>query len=214
MLQKISQQKHEINEPFTRQRVNIPIEGGQVEAEFFSFHNLSDGLEHIAIGLGPWQAVEIPMVRLHSECLTGDVFGSAKCDCGPQLKESIAEISKHGGFLIYLRQEGRGIGLYNKLDAYKLQQRGFDTFSANRMLGLPDDSRNYKCAAEILSALDVTRIKLLSNNPEKANQLERLGIKVNENIRTGVYLSHHNYRYLDAKVKHTRHSLELKEANK
>jgi GTP cyclohydrolase II len=141
--------------------------------------------------------------------LTGDVFGSQRCDCGPQLREAVERISDAGGLLLYLRQEGRGIGLYAKLDAYALQDAGLDTYEANRALGHGDDERDYTAAAQMLEALGVTRINLLSNNPDKAEQLANLGIDVVTRTRTGVHLSEANARYLQAKVSHTGHALEL-----
>ncbi len=143
-------------------------------AVFLSFTGLVDDKEHIAIGLGDFKNVDIPLVRLHSECLTGDVFGSERCDCGPQLNEAIRRIDSEGGFILYLRHEGRGIGLCNKLSAYNLQSNGFDTYDANRQLGFEDDLRDYSSAAQMLFALGKRKIRLLSNNPEKKKQLCKL----------------------------------------
>jgi GTP cyclohydrolase II len=195
-----------------RQRVRIPI-GGR-EADFFTFHGLLDGREHLALGLGDWERNPVPLVRMHSECLTGDVFGSGKCDCGEQLNEAIAEIAKVGGLLLYLRQEGRGIGLYNKLDAYALQAQGYDTYQANRLLGLKDDLRDYTVAKQMLDVLGISRIKLLSNNPDKAAQLMELGIQIVEQVSTGVFLKEGNHRYLEAKVEVTRHKIKLEHFKK
>ncbi|MEU1283013.1 GTP cyclohydrolase II [Kitasatospora sp. NPDC005856] len=195
-----------------RSRVRIPLtfpDGYRAEAETFTFHGLSDGAEHLALALGTVPEGGTPLVRLHSECLTGDVFGSDRCDCGPQLRESVERISEAGGYLLYLRQEGRGIGLYNKLDAYALQDSGLDTYDANTALGLPEDGRNYGAAAQMLAALGTTDIDLLSNNPDKAAQLAELGITVRHRVPTGVHLSASNVRYLRAKVERTGHSIEL-----
>ncbi|MEV8094585.1 GTP cyclohydrolase II [Kitasatospora sp. NPDC085879] len=184
-----------------RSRVRIPLafpDGFRVEAEVFTFHGLADGAEHLALALG--EVGDTPLVRLHSECLTGDVFGSARCDCGPQLRESVERIAEAGGYLLYLRQEGRGIGLYNKLDAYALQDSGLDTYQANTALGLPEDGRDYTAAAQMLGTLGATGIRLLSNNPDKAGQLSRLGITVAERVPTGVHLSDSNVRYLRTKA--------------
>ena len=123
-------------------------------------------------------AAEVPLVRLHSECLTGDVVGSTGCDCGPQLQETVGRLAEHGGVLLYLRQEGRGIGLYNKIDSYVLQDGGFDTFQANRLLGRGDDEREYGVAADMLRALNLCRVRLLTNNPDKVGQLRAHGIDV------------------------------------
>src|SRR5690606_14203700 len=127
---------------------------------------IPDGKEHFAVGFGKWKEQPTPLARIHSECLTGDLFGSRHCDCGDQLNESLSRFRNSGGILLYLRQEGRGIGLYNKLDAYALQARGADTFQANRLLGLGDDLRSFDVAAEMLRALGKTEIRLLSNNPD------------------------------------------------
>ncbi|MFD0274856.1 GTP cyclohydrolase II [Kitasatospora sp. NPDC127111] len=162
-----------------------------------------------AVAGGVTASARTPLVRLHSECLTGDVFGSDRCDCGPQLRESVERIAEAGGYLLYLRQEGRGIGLYNKLDAYALQDAGLDTYDANTALGLPEDGRDYTAAAQMLTALGATGIDLLSNNPDKASQLSALGITVERRVPTGVHLSASNVRYLRAKVERTGHSIEL-----
>ncbi len=190
-----------------RQSVRVPIEN--LEADFITFQGLVDNQEHIALGLGNWKYTDKPLVRIHSECLTGDVFGSGKCDCGEQLKESIQEIHKKGGLVLYLRQEGRGIGLYNKLDAYALQAKGLDTYEANQQLGLKDDLRDYTVAAQMLRALGISKIKLLSNNPDKMGQLRSHGINVVEEISTGVFVKPSNRKYLEAKVLKTHHRIGL-----
>ena len=196
-----------------RTRVSVPLrfaDGYATTAEVFTFTGLVDGREHLALGLGDWQAHgTAPLVRPHSECLTGDVFGSERCDCGPQLREAAERITEAGGFLLYLRQEGRGIGLYAKLDAYALQDAGLDTYEANLALGHGEDERDYTVAAQMLGALGVTRIRLLSNNPDKASQLEALGVPVAERVATGVHLSAANARYLETKRDHTAHTLDL-----
>lgn len=197
-----------------RQRINLPLLHGQLSGDVFSFEGLVDEGEHIAVGLGPWQAVELPLIRLHSECLTGDVFGSQKCDCGHQLAEGMNRIVSEGGFLLYLRQEGRGIGLYNKLDAYALQAGGKDTFEANRVLGFADDLRDYRVAAQMLRALGRERIRLLSNNPEKENQLRQYGVDVVMRLPTEVHENSHNTAYLRAKATHAGHDIRLAEGAK
>ncbi|MFE0026937.1 GTP cyclohydrolase II [Amycolatopsis sp. NPDC059021] len=193
-----------------RTRVRIPLRfaGFEAEGEAVTFHGLVDGAEHLAFAFGT-PGDNVPLVRIHSECLTGDVFGSARCDCGPQLREAVARISETGGYLLYLRQEGRGIGLYNKLDAYALQDEGLDTYAANTALGLPEDARDYTVAAQMLRALGVTRVDLLSNNPDKAEQLRAAGIALRECVPTGVFATESNVRYLRAKAEQTGHSLTL-----
>jgi GTP cyclohydrolase II len=200
--------------PAARMRavVRVPLsfgDGYTVEADVYTFTGLVDGREHLALGLGVHRGVEVPLVRPHSECLTGDVFGSARCDCGPQLRESVERIADAGGYLLYLRQEGRGIGLYAKLDSYALQDMGLDTYAANRALGHADDERDYAAAAQMLAALGVERLDLLTNNPDKPAQLGALGVDVRAVRPTGVFASAHNLRYLEAKIAHTGHTLDL-----
>jgi GTP cyclohydrolase II len=183
-------------------------DGYSTNAQVFTFDGLVDGREHVALGLGDWMGAldrqadggPPPLVRPHSECLTGDVLGSQRCDCGPQLREGVERIAKAGGFLLYLRQEGRGIGLYAKLDAYALQDAGLDTYEANVALGHGEDERDYSAAAQMLGALGVQSIALLSNNPDKAEQLDQLGIKVAEVVPTGIFLGPANAAYLAAKA--------------
>src|SRR5437763_6786740 len=185
-----------------RTQVTVPLrfsDGYGTPARVYTFTGLVDGREHLALGLGE-PTGRVPLVRPHSECLTGDVFGSQRCDCGPQLREAVERIARAGGYLLYLRQEGRGIGLYTKLDAYALQDTGLDTYEANVALGHGEDERDYTVAAQMLQALGVRRVALLSNNPDKVEQLCRLGIIVTERIPTGVYLSPANAGYLAAKA--------------
>ncbi|QNP70209.1 GTP cyclohydrolase II [Streptomyces roseirectus] len=191
-----------------RARVPVTLNRAGAAAELVTFHGLTDRQEHVAVVVAAEQQA-VPLVRLHSECLTGDVFGSERCDCGPQLEESLRLVARDGGAVLYLRQEGRGIGLYNKLDAYVLQDGGSDTFEANRLLGRGEDERDYTSAAEMLRALGLTRIRLLSNNPDKAEQLTELGIEVVERVPTGVFLTGENGRYLDAKARHAGHTLPV-----
>jgi len=203
-----------------RARVPVPLrfpDGYATSAMVFSFDGLWDGREHLALGLGDWvRAVERgaaggrpPLVRPHSECLTGDVFGSQRCDCGPQLREAVERIAGQGGFVLYLRQEGRGIGLYAKLDAYNLQDAGLDTYDANVALGHGEDERDYTVAAQMLLALGMPRVALLTNNPDKAEQLDRLGLTVTERVPTGVHLSPNNAGYLAAKASRGLHTIDV-----
>ena len=188
-------------------RAKLPTRFSE-EAEIVAFRSEADAAEHVALLIGSPGGAP-PLVRLHSECLTGDVLGSQRCDCGPQLREAVERIAEAGGFLLYLRQEGRGIGLYAKLDAYALQDAGLDTYAANVALGRGEDERDYTAAAQMLRAVGVQRISLLSNNPDKAHQLEQHGITVAERVPTGLHLSEANARYLMAKRDHTAHTLDL-----
>lgn len=197
--------------PRLRTAAQLPIhlkDGREAIGTMYSFHGLSDRKEHFAVRLGT-PDTDAPLVRLHSECMTGDVLGSARCDCGPQLHEALQRLHEDGGFLLYMRQEGRGIGLYKKLDAYRLQEQGHDTYAANRALGHGDDERDYTAAADMLKALGVTRITLLTNNHNKRAQLQALGIDVVAVRPTGVFAGRHNLSYLEAKVRHTRHTIAL-----
>lgn len=202
-----------------RTQVTAPLrfpDGYATETRIFTFTGLVDAREHVALALGSWAGPfprecapeTVPLVRPHSECLTGDVFGSQRCDCGPQLREAVERIAGVGGYLLYLRQEGRGIGLYDKLDAYALQDSGLDTYEANVALGHDADERDYTVAAQMLHALGVHRIALLSNNPDKAAQLSRLGVRVTEQLPTGVHLSAANAAYLAAKMRSGSHAID------
>ena len=202
-----------------RTQVSVPLrfpDGYATAARVFSFAGLLDGQEHLAFGLGERAATvtsagrpPIPLVRPHSECLTGDVFGSQRCDCGAQLREAVERIAEAGGYLLYLRQEGRGIGLYAKLEAYALQDTGLDTYEANLALGHREDERSYVVAAQMLLALGVSRISLLSNNLDKAEQLCRFGVAVTALVPTGVHVSAANARYLATKAGRGAHILEV-----
>ena len=202
-----------------RTQVPVPLrfgDGYTATARVFSFDGLVDGRENIALGLGDRAAPltssqpgRVPLVRPHSECLTGDVFGSQRCDCGPQLREAVERIADSGGYLLYLRQEGRGIGLYAKIDAYALQDTGLDTYEANVALGHREDGRSYLVAAQMLKALGVTEMTLLSNNPDKALQLRRFGVNVTARVPTGLHLSAANARYLATKAAMGAHTLDI-----
>ena len=179
-------------------RARLPLDG-LADAQIFAFRGSDDGQDHVALLVGAF-AGKPPLVRLHSECLTGDVFGSLKCDCGPQLKEALRLIGEAGGgVLLYLRQEGRGIGLANKLRAYALQDRGLDTVDANLRLGFADDERDYAHAAAILRKLGIEKVRLLTNNPRKVDALEREGIKVTERVAHQMPANPHNADYLAVK---------------
>jgi GTP cyclohydrolase II len=201
-----------------RTQIMLPLrfaDGFATTARVYSFDGLADGREHLALGLGDRaSAVSVdtgaaPLVRVHSECFTGDVLGSERCDCGPQLLEAVRRIEEVGGLLLYLRQEGRGIGLYAKLDAYALQDSGLDTYDANLALGYTEDGRDYTVAAQMLRALGLDRVALLSNNPDKSAQLDRLGITVTQRVPTGLHLNATNARYLATKARRGAHTLDL-----
>jgi GTP cyclohydrolase II len=194
-----------------RTQVTVPLrllDGYVTTARMFSFSGLVDPREHLALGFGDWCEARsrsaaggpAPLVRIHSECLTGDVFGSQRCDCGAQLREAVERLTAEGGFLLYLRQEGRGVGLYTKLEAYGLQDIGLDTYQANLALGHAEDERDYSSAAQMLAALGIDRVALHTNNPDKVEQLSRLGITVAAQVPTSVHLSPANAGYLAAKA--------------
>ncbi len=185
-------------------RARLPVEGIG-DAQMVAFREPATGAEHVALLIGA-PGGEPPLVRLHSECLTGDVFGSLKCDCGPQLKEALRLIADSGGgILLYLRQEGRGIGLTNKIRAYALQDRGLDTVDANRRLGFADDERDYATAAAMLRALGADRVRLLTNNPAKVAGLEAEGIAVVERVAHHLPVNPHNADYIETKRRRSGH---------
>jgi len=176
------------------------------------FHEASTGFDHVALTLGDMKGPDPVVVRIHSECLTGDVLGSLRCDCGPQLDTALKAIVERGwGCLLYLRQEGRGIGLHAKIQAYHLQDKGADTFDANLMLGLPADGRDYSIAASMLQALDISKVSLLSNNPNKREQLEGHGISVVDLLPLVVGVSEQNRFYLETKAERMGHQINQKQ---
>lgn len=185
-------------------RARLPL-SDMPDTQIFAFRGSDDGQDHVALLVGAFGG-KPPLIRLHSECLTGDVFGSLKCDCGPQLKEALRLIgTAGGGVLLYLRQEGRGIGLANKLRAYALQDRGLDTVDANLRLGFADDERDYAHAAAILRALGIDEVRLLTNNPAKVEALERESIKVVERVAHHMPANPHNADYLAVKREKSGH---------
>jgi len=177
----------------------LATEHSPIPLEVRAFRNRLDGTEHLALMRNPLGAT--PLVRLHSECLTGDALGSLRCDCGQQLQKALRQIANgSGGALIYLRgQEGRGIGLANKISAYALQDQGHDTVQANIALGFAPDARDYGIAGQILRAIGIKRLRLLSNNPDKSMSLERFGINVAERVPLEIPANPHNWRYLATK---------------
>jgi GTP cyclohydrolase II len=187
-------------------RAKLPV-SASADAELIAFRSTADAVDHVALIVGQRDG-NAPLVRLHSECLTGDVLGSLKCDCGPQLHEALAQIAEAGwGILLYLRQEGRGIGLVNKLRAYALQDQGFDTVDANIRLGFAVDARDFAVAAQMLRLLGVEEVRLLTNNPEKVAGLEAEGVRVTERLPLKITANPHNADYLDTKRDRTGHKL-------
>jgi GTP cyclohydrolase II len=192
-------------------RARLPVAACE-DAEIIAFRSADDLREHVALVIGKPDGDRAPLVRLHSECLTGDILGSLKCDCGPQLDAALramADEAAQGGWgvLLYLRQEGRGIGLINKLRAYRLQDQGFDTVDANNRLGLPTEARDFPVAARMLALLGVAAIRLMTNNPAKVTALAAEGVDVVERVQHQLPANPHNARYLDTKRDRTGHLL-------
>ncbi|HVR90415.1 MAG TPA: GTP cyclohydrolase II [Novosphingobium sp.] len=192
-------------------RAHLPIAVNE-SAEIVAFRSVDDLREHVALVIGEPDGDRPPLVRLHSECLTGDVLGSLKCDCGPQLDAALAAMAEEAaaggwGILLYLRQEGRGIGLINKLRAYRLQDFGFDTVDANNRLGLPTEARDFPVAARMLALLGVPRVRLMTNNPAKVAALEAEGVTVAERVPHQLPANPHNVRYLATKRDRAGHLL-------
>lgn len=192
-------------------RARLPVSALD-QAEIVAFRARDDLREHVALIIGAQSGDRPPLVRLHSECLTGDVLGSLKCDCGPQLDAALAEMAGEAnsggwGVLLYLRQEGRGIGLVNKLRAYQLQDQGFDTVDANTRLGLPAEARDFPVAARMLALLEVRAVRLLTNNPEKVAALAAAGVNIVERVPHALPANPHNERYLATKRDRAGHLL-------
>lgn len=187
---------------------DIPLEGYGL----FNFRVLKESgtaLEHIVLTKEAITPNQIPLVRIHSSCVTGDIFYSKRCDCNHQLHYSLKKISEEGGVLIYLIQEGRGIGLINKIKAYQLQEQGYDTLEANEALGLPADGRNYLLAALILKQLHFDSVRLLTNNPDKIEELKKHGIEVAQVENMPAFSNEVNLFYLQTKIKKFNHSIQL-----
>lgn len=184
----------------------LPTEYGDFRIRVF--HEDTTGLDHVALTLGDMIGPDPVLVRVHSECLTGDALGSLRCDCGPQLETALQRIHEVGwGCLVYLRQEGRGIGLHAKIQAYNLQDQGADTLDANLLLGHPADARDYRIAEKILVAVGVESVCLLTNNPDKVIQLQNLGVDVVERMPLVAGVSEDNREYLSTKVERMGHSI-------
>lgn len=185
-------------------QARVPTEQGTFTMKLFKEE--PSGLEHVAMVMG--DVAGTALVRVHSECMTGDVFGSLRCDCGPQLHFALRQIGDEGrGAVLYLRQEGRGIGLTNKIRAYHLQSRGYDTVDANRMLGLPDDARSYEVVPEMLAHFGVPSISLMTNNPDKVAKLAALGVKVDKRRPVITVPNQHSVGYFEAKRTRMGHAL-------
>ena len=188
----------------------LPTEHGEFRIRIF--HDASTGFDHVALTLGEMAGPDPVLVRMHSECLTGDAFSSARCDCGPQLDAALQTIQNHGwGCLLYLRQEGRGIGLHAKIQAYNLQDQGADTLDANLMLGHPADARDYSIAADMLRAVGISNVCLLTNNPDKVDALQTLGISVLERMPLIVGIGEENRAYLETKANRMGHEITQEE---
>lgn len=188
--------------------VDMPTKHGHFD--LVAFKQLTTGQEHLAIVKGSWKEDEAVLVRVHSSCVTGDIFGSCRCDCGPQLDGALELIEKEGkGVVIYMNQEGRGIGLLNKLKAYKLQEQGYDTVEANLELGFKGDERDYGIGAQIIRNLGISKIKLISNNPKKRSGLTGYGLEIVENVPLEIESNVHNYDYLKTKKDKMGHRLNL-----
>lgn len=192
-------------------RAKLPV-SASADARIIAFRSADDMREHVALIIGEQSCEHQPLVRLHSECLTGDILGSLKCDCGPQLHAALAAMAEQAdaggwGVLLYLRQEGRGIGLVNKLRAYQLQDQGFDTVDANQRLGLPDEARDFPVAARMLELLGTSKVRLMTNNPKKVAALESAGITISERVPHQLPDNPHNRHYLATKRDRSGHLL-------
>jgi 3,4-dihydroxy 2-butanone 4-phosphate synthase/GTP cyclohydrolase II len=197
-------------EPLVERVVSIQLPTEFGEFRMVGYSNTADDKEHVVVVKGDLNPDEPILVRIHSECLTGDVFGSKRCDCGPQLHAALAQIEEAGsGIILYMRQEGRGIGLLNKLLAYKLQEDGYDTVEANLRLGFADDLRNYELCAQMLKDLNITKIRLITNNPRKIEGLDMNGIEIVETVPIQLPTGEYNQKYMKTKKEKLGHLLHL-----
>lgn len=202
------------NERLIKREVSVKMPTEYGDFELVAYKQLTNDQNHLAMVKGQWEPGEAVLVRVHSSCITGDIFGSCRCDCGPQLHTALEMIEKEGkGVLVYMNQEGRGIGLINKLHAYKLQEEGLDTVEANLKLGFKMDHRDYGIGAQILRDLGVSKMRLMSNNPKKRTGLVGYGLEIVENLPIEVCANTHNEKYLRTKKEKMGHSLRFGEPN-
>jgi 3,4-dihydroxy 2-butanone 4-phosphate synthase/GTP cyclohydrolase II len=191
-------------------KIQLPTEFG--DFEMVAYTDKNSGEEHLALIKGEWETDEPILTRVHSSCMTGDIFGSCRCDCGPQLHEAMRMIQEEGrGVIVYMNQEGRGIGMMNKLKAYKLQEEGYDTIQANEKLGFKGDQRDYGIGAQILRDLNVRKMRLMSNNPTKRTGLIGYGLEIIENVSLEIESNKHNKFYLETKRDRMGHTIEVKD---
>ncbi|PCJ88422.1 MAG: bifunctional 3,4-dihydroxy-2-butanone-4-phosphate synthase/GTP cyclohydrolase II [Flavobacteriales bacterium] len=198
------------NESLIEKEVSVKLPTVWGDFQLTAYKQITTGEEHLAITKGSWKKDEPVLVRVHSSCVTGDIFGSCRCDCGPQLNKAMEMIESEGkGVLLYMQQEGRGIGLMNKLKAYKLQEQGLDTVEANLELGFKIDERDYGIGAQILRDLGITKMRLMTNNPKKRTGLIGYGLAIVENVNIEIQSNKHNKFYLETKKAKLGHDLEV-----
>ncbi len=199
------------NESLIERIVDVKMPTKRGDFQLIAFKEINSDQEHLALVKGTWEKDEAVLVRVHSSCITGDIFGSCRCDCGPQLHKAMEMIEAEGkGLIVYMNQEGRGIGLLNKLKAYKLQEEGYDTLEANIKLGFKGDERDYGIGAQIIRSLGVSKMKLMSNNPTKRTGLVGYGLEITENISLEIESNIHNELYLQTKRDKMGHVLKMK----
>ena len=199
------------NESLVEKQIEIKLPTEYGDFNLVHYSQTTDGKEHLALVKGEWEKDEPILVRVHSSCMTGDIFGSCRCDCGPQLQSAMQMVEKAGkGIVLYMNQEGRDIGLLNKLKAYKLQEEGYDTLEANLKLGFKGDQRDYGIGAQILRDLGVSKMKLMSNNPKKRTGLIGYGLEIVENVAIEIEANEHNKGYLETKRDRMGHTLKMK----
>lgn len=199
------------NESLISKTIDVKMPTAIGNFQLHAFKNIHNQQDHLALVKGTWKKDEAVLVRVHSSCITGDIFGSCRCDCGPQLQAAMEMIEKEGtGIIVYMNQEGRGIGLINKLKAYKLQEKGYDTFDANLKLGFKPDERDYGIGAQIIRALGISKMRLMSNNPKKRTGLIGYGLEIVENVSLEIESNEHNEEYLKTKRDKMGHQIKLK----